>query len=102
MGLMLKYQRLKEAVVPDGIRKPFTFFRCLYALNADEWKSAEKVAIEAGVSTNTAMNYLRIAYEHRMVERRRVNSRQSYAGGGKIYVYRLNMPRLRDMGVILW
>ena len=101
MGLMLKYQRLKEAVVPDGIRKPFTFFRCLYALDADEWKSAEKVAIEVGVPTNTVVHYLRIAYEHGMAERKRVPASASY-GGKRVYVYRLNRSRLRGMGVIMW
>jgi len=94
---MLKYLRLKKAVVPEGIRKPFTFFRCLYALDAEEWKTAEKVALEADIPINTAMSYLKIAYEYGMAERKPIPS--SAYGGGKVYAYRLNRSHFRFKGV---
>lgn len=97
MGLMKEYRRWKQDVVPDGIRRPFTFFRCLYALDTEEWKTAVKVALEMGISVNTVQGYLKIAYQYGMAERKLVPS-LAY-GGGRIYAYRLNKSHYRFKGV---
>jgi len=97
MGVMSAYLKWREDVVPDGIRKPLTFFRCLYALDTEEWKTAEKVALEADIPINTVLGYLKIAHEYGMVERKPVPS-SSY-GGGKVYAYRLNQSHYRFRGV---
>ena len=99
MGLMLKYLQLKKTVVPDGIRKPFIFFRCLHALDDKEWKTPDKIALETGVSANTIQNYLRIAYEYGMVDRKRVSSLTYSGGRKKVYAYRLNKSHSRFKGV---
>jgi len=97
MGLMSKYLQIKDDIVPEGIRKPLTFFKCLYALDAEEWKTAEKVAFEVDIPINTAMSYLKIAYRYGMADRKPIPS--SAYGGGKVYAYRLNQSHYRFKGV---
>ena len=96
MGLMVKYLRVKEDLIPDGIRRPFTFFKCLHALDAEAWKTADKVALEADIPVSTARSYLRIIYNHGMAERKLVHRN---GGNGKVYVYRLNESHYRFRGV---
>jgi predicted transcriptional regulator len=88
MGLMYEFRKWGRNLVPDGVRRPVLFFRCIYVLDTKEWKTAGDIAFEAGVPVGTAMGYLRTAYANGLIERKQVPSR-AY-GGGKVYAYRLN------------
>ena len=86
MGLMYEFRKWGRNLVPEGVRRPVLFFRCIYVLNTKEWKTAEKISLEAGVPIGTVSGYLRIAYVNGLVERKQVPS--SAYGGGKVYAYR--------------
>ena len=92
MGPTLKYLKVKKELVPDGIRRPFVFFKCLYALDAEIWKTAEKIAFEADIPINTAKGYLRIICEYGMAEKKLINRRG-------VHAYRLNQSHYRFKGV---
>ena len=97
MGVMSAYLKWGENIVPEGIRRPFLFFRCLYALDMEDWKTAEKVASEADVPIGTAMSYLKIAHAYGLVERKSVPSSAFF--GDKVYAYRLSQSHFRFKGV---
>jgi len=94
MGVFSEYLRRRD-LVPDGIQRPFTFFRCIYVLNNEEWKTADNVSLEAKVPVNTVRGYLKIAYAHGLVERKKVPS-SSFRRGGKVYAYRLNVVKKNE------
>ena len=86
MGLRAKYLRWKEAgaeELPPGISRPFNFFCILCALDTEKWKSARKIALEAGVSYHHAIAYLTIACNYGIVER---------IGSRSRHLYRLKQP----------